>query len=362
MNILYVNNSVHLCGDTKCILKLCRELNKKNKIVLASNGGDLLPEFTDMGIKHYEIKDPSITNIFSILVNIFKIIKIVKRENIQLIHSHHRLTTFISKIASFFTGVKVIHTQHSCIEDKYFLTKVALRKIDIISVSNSAKKILVDKCNLDKNKITTIYNTVEINSKKKTIDKGLVENKKKYFTVAQISRVVEYKGVYDFVEIAKAVTEINENIRFFLIGDGEELDNLREYVKNNNLEDHVFLLGSKDNIIEHLKYIDVVLLCSYREGLPLAPLEAFSQKVPVIATNIPGTCEEVINGVNGYLVPAKDIKGFSKRINELYEDKDLYKSLKKGAYRTFIMNFTSEKYIVSHLKFYKKILKEYKIR
>ena len=292
------------------------------------------------------------------MYNIAKIIKIVRKENIHLIHSHHRTTTFISKIASFFTRVRIIHTQHICIEDKYFFTRLALKNIDIISVSNSAKKVLVDKCRLDKKRITTIYNTVDINEENKSVDKALVESKKSFFTVAQISRVVDYKGIYDFVNIAKEVNERNKNIRFFLIGEGEELENLRNYIKENKLEEVVYLLGEKSNVIDHLKYIDLVLLCSHIEGLPLVPLEAFSQRVPVIATNIPGTNEEIINGVNGYLVPIKDIKTFSKRINELYEDSELYKSLKKGAYRTFAINFTSEKYILSHLKFYRKVLKK----
>ncbi len=359
MNILYVSNSVHLGGDTKCILKLCKELKSKNKIILASSGGKLLPDFLNMGIKHYTIKYTNMLNIFAMIFNIFKILEIVRKENIQLIHSHHRMTTVLSRIASFFIRVKVIHTQHVCIENKYFLTRLFLRNINIISVSNSAKDILINKCKLNKKNITTIYNTVEINNTNKNIDNILLEAKNKnYFIIAQVSRIIDYKGVYDFVDIAKEVISTNKIIRFFLIGEGEESERLRDYINKNNLEDYVFMLGSKDNVIEHLKYVDLLLLCSYVEGLPLAPIEAFSQRIPVVATNIPGTCEEIINGINGYLAPVKDINSFAKRINEIYYNVELYKSLKKGAYRTFAQNFTSEKYINSHLKFYKKVLKE----
>lgn len=358
MNILYINNSVHLGGDTKCVLKLCRELKDKNKIIVASSGGELLPEFISIGIKHYTIKEANIFNIFAIIFNIFKIVKIVNRENIQLIHSHHRMTSVISKIVALFTRVKVIHTQHLCLEDKFLLTSLSLKNTNIISVSNSARDILIKRCNLNKKKITTIYNTVEVYNKNKTIDKILLDAKNKgYFTIGQIGRIIDYKGVHDFVDIAKEVISINKNVKFFLIGDGDESEKLKIYIKKNNLEDHVFMLGNKDNVIEHLKYLDLLLLCSYVEGLPLAPIEAFSQGIPVVATNIPGTCEEIVNGVNGYLIPVKDIKSFAKMINELYYDEELYKALKKAAYRSFIQNFTAEKYISSHLKFYKKVLK-----
>ncbi|MGG7213262.1 hypothetical protein ACQPUY_06535 [Clostridium nigeriense] len=56
MNILYINNSLHLTDDTKCILKLCKELKNKNKVIVASSGGELLHEFKSIGIRHYTIK------------------------------------------------------------------------------------------------------------------------------------------------------------------------------------------------------------------------------------------------------------------------------------------------------------------
>ena len=280
LNILYINNSVHLGGDTKCIFKLCKEMKNRNKVIVASSGGTLLKDFLKLGIKHYEIKNSSIFNIFYILLNIFKIKKIVREENIQLIHSHHRLTTFISKVVSFSTGVKVVHTQHVCINDKFFFTRLALRNIDIISVSDGAKNILVKDAKLDRNRITTIYNSVELENENKIVDSILVDKKKRYFTIAQVGRLVKHKGIYDLVNIAKEVIKTNENIRFFLIGDGEEHGRVKSYIKKNNLEDYVFMLGNKDNVIEHLKYVDLVVLCSYIEGLPLAPIEAFSQRIP----------------------------------------------------------------------------------
>lgn len=357
MNILYINNSLNLDDDTKCILKLCKELKNKNKIIVASSGGELVSEFINIGIKHYTIKR---SNILFIIFNIIRIIKIVNEEKIQLIHSHHRITSFISKIVSIFTGVKVIHTQHICLEDKSLLTRFTFKNTNIISVSNLVRNNLIKNYNLDKSKITTIYNAIEIYSKNEIIDKILLQSKEKgYFTIGQVGRNINYEGIYDFIDIAKEVISINNNVRFFLIGDGKEREEVRDYIKDKNLEDYVFTLVSKDKDkdIEHLKYMDLMLLCYYVEELPLTPIEAFSQRIPVVSANLPGTNEEIINGVNGYLVPIKDIKSFAKRINELYYDEELYKSLKRGAYRSYFQNYTIEKYISSHLKFYKKVLK-----
>ena len=339
MRILYLNNVMTVGGVTKCILKLCKELKDNNEIVVASHGGQLLDEFKSMGITHYEINDVENKHPINILSNIKKIINIVKHEEIEIIHSHHRMTTMIAKFVSKFTDVKVIHTQHLCIEDKFKLTKVALNNIQTITVSESAKRILETKSNLDGKNITTIYNTIEVENKNKSVDERLKQLKEAgYFIISQVSRVIDYKGVYDFVDIAEITVKENENIRFVFIGDGPEKDKLEEYIKQKKLQDYVFMLGSKDNVIEHLKYIDLLILCSYIEGLPLAPLEAFSQGIPVIATNIDGTNEEINDGQNGYLVNIKDIHRFKSYISKIYNEK-----------------FNNDIYIQKHIKLYKNL-------
>ncbi|WP_300382366.1 glycosyltransferase family 4 protein [Clostridium sp.] len=362
MNILYLNNSVHLGGDTRCILKLCKELKDNNKIIMASSGGVLISEFQKMGIRHYEIKNYktkylNIINIVNIIFAIIEIIKIVKKEKIDIIHSHHRMTTLMSKIASKFASVKVIHTQHLCIKNKFYLTRISLRNIKTITVSEGAKEILKRRCKLDKNNITTIYNSIEIECENKEIDSKLLKLKEKgFFLVAQVSRIIDYKGVYDFVDVAEKTVKINKNIRFLLIGEGEEGEKLNRYIKEKDLDGYVYMLGSKDNVIEQLKYIDLILLCSYIEGLPLVPLEAFSQGIPVIATNIVGTNEEIIDGENGFLVKEKDIEGFTENIIDIFENRELYNYLKGNAYRTFNEKFTVDKYISGHISLYNQVL------
>ena len=356
MRILYLNNVMTVGGVTKCILKLCKELKDNNEIVVASHGGQLLDEFKSMGITHYEINDVENKHPINILSNIKKIINIVKHEEIEIIHSHHRMTTMIAKFVSKFTDVKVIHTQHLCIEDKFKLTKVALNNIQTITVSESAKRILETKSNLDGKNITTIYNSIEVENKNKSVDERLKQLKEAgYFIISQVSRVIDYKGVYDFVDIAEITVKENENIRFVFIGDGPEKDKLEEYIKQKKLQDYVFMLGSKDNVIEHLKYIDLLILCSYIEGLPLAPLEAFSQGIPVIATNIDGTNEEINDGQNGYLVNIKDIHRFKSYISKIYNDKKLLENLKDNSYKIYNEKFNNDIYIQKHLKLYKNL-------
>lgn len=357
MNILYINRGMGLGGVEKCILQLTKEFKEENKIIVASMGGELTEELKKLDIKHYTIMNTDSKNPFNILKNLLIIYKIVKKEEIDIIHSHHRMTTLLSKTVSKFIKVKLMHTQHLCIEDKFKLTNFALKNIQTITVSEAAKKILIEKADLERRNITTIYNTIEITNSNKIVDSRLLSLKEQgYFIAAQISRLVDYKGIYDFIEVVKKTSSENGRIKFVLLGDGPELKNINEVIKKENLEDFIYLLGPKDNVIEHLKYIDILLLCSYIEGLPLTPLEAFSQGVPVIATNIDGTNEEIEDGYNGYLAEIKDVETFKEKILKLYNDKVGYNCMKSNCIETFNIKFNNKIYYDAHLKAYKELL------
>lgn len=360
-NILYLTNSVHLGGDTKCILKLCKELKKNrefNNIIIASKGGVLLEEFYKIGVKHYTIKP--VRDKINLISNVLKIIDIVKKEKIDIIHSHHRMTTLLAKIVSKFVKVKVIHTQHLCIEDKFKLTNVALSNVPVIAVSNSAKNVLVKKSKLKPELITTIYNTIEVECNNNEIDEQLIKLKQdSNFIIAQISRAIDYKGVYDYLNIAKEVSKIDSTIKFLFIGDGVELNNMKQFVLENNLQDTAYLLGSKNNVIEYLKNIDLFLLCSYIEGLPLSPIEAFSQGIPVIATNIDGTNEVVSNNNNGFLVEPRDIETFVEKILYLKNHNEELKKFGNNAKESYLNLFNQEIYIEKHIAIYDRVLNQY---
>lgn len=352
MNILYINNVMNVGGIEKCIIMLSKELKKNHKIYVASNGGPLVNELDLLGIEHFMIENTDSKNIKTIIRNLIILEKIIREKNIDIVHSHHRMTTLYVKLLSFWGKFKVIHTQHLCIEDKYYTTKLTLSNLPIITVSNGAKKSLVDHYKLKDKNISTIYNTVDTKCSNNYHPLLVKFNSNKKFVIAHVSRLVDYKGVYDFLEIANRLVSQKYDFMFVIFGDGPEKENMIQYIQNHNLEDNVFLLGNNSDIISQLKMIDLLLLCSYIEGLPLVPLEAFSQGVPVIGTDIGGTNEEIIDGVNGYLVNVKDIDRFIDKILELYNDSELFNKMKENAMTTFNDKFTSDKYIMGHMDYY----------
>lgn len=357
MKVMYLTRDISVGGVTKCIYNLCKNKAEDVVPIICASGDDLRADFLALGIDCHTIPDVERRNPFVLLSTLGKIRKLLKREQIMLIHSHHRMTTLLAKLAVVGTPVKVIHTQHLNIQDKYYFTGLALANLPTICVSEAAKQILVEKSQLAPQNIHTIYNTIDPQTSNGDIDTRLAQAKEAgFFTVVQVSRLVDYKGVFEFLEIAEKVASHQPQIKFFLIGDGPERENLQQKIKQSNLEDTVFLLGNKPNVLKQLEAVDLMLLCSMIEGLPLAPIEAFYLGIPVIGSNIDGTSEEVEDGRNGYLIPQKETTTFAEKIVYLAENPEIYQGMKREAKKTFEEKFTEADYLSKHHDFYQQVL------
>lgn len=345
-------------GVQKCIYMLSKHFikDKDHSIYIASSGGEYIDELEELGVKHIKIFNPENKNPIKTLKNIWEIYRTVKENSIDIIHSHHRMTTLYAKIVSKISRVKVVHSAHLYTEDKVKLTNLTLKNIPVISVSNGVREGLIEVYGIKKDSITTIYNTVEFNQTSKTVYGKIIEERDKgNFIVASVSRLEPVKGLDLLLKTALMLKEYKD-IKFFLIGDGSLKEQFQEYIVNNHLEDNVLLLGKVPNIKDYLKYIDVVVQCSYREGFGLSVAEAASVGVPSIATDIHGLNEVIIDNYNGILIPTGSEEKIADAILKLYNDKTLLKRLGENGVKHFNSNFTKNKHYDGHLNFYKNLI------
>ncbi|RIL27232.1 glycosyltransferase, partial [Staphylococcus equorum] len=152
--------------------------------------------------------------------------------------------------------------------------------------------------------------------------------------VTFIGRLVEEKGVLDYLESFNKLT--SKNIKFIVIGalheserDLNTVKKLEKYKNNKN----IIFTGKISNVNEYLALSDIFCLPSYREGMPRSIIEAMAMKNAIIATNIRGSREEVINEETGYLVPLKSSKFIANKIDELANDKIMLEQFKESGYR-----------------------------
>lgn len=147
--------------------------------------------------------------------------------------------------------------------------------------------------------------------------------------VVFIGRLEPWKGIQTLLDVARIVGKERRDVNFIIVGDGS----LMRYVRNNSssFNDHIRVLGQVPHtmIPSLLSETTVLVLPSYVEGLPTVCLEALAAGVPMVASNVGGVPEVVLDGETGYLFPPGDTRVCSKRILELLSDETLRKGMGK---------------------------------
>jgi glycosyltransferase involved in cell wall biosynthesis len=123
-----------------------------------------------------------------------------------------------------------------------------------------------------------------------------------------------------FLYAARRVREYHPNARFVLAGEGELLETYRAFAAQLNLETEAFFIGRCADVAEVLSVSDVCVLSSKAEGFSNSILEYMAAARPVVATDVGGAREQIVEGETGYLVVAGDAEAMADRIINLLED------------------------------------------
>ena len=161
-NVLFLTRTMKLGGTENVILQLCEILKPQvNKIVVCSCGGVNVEKLQKMGIKHYMIPDIEEKSLKTFLTTYKVISKIVKKESITVIHTHHRMAAFYAQIIKYRYRVPVICSVHGEFYDKKLLTKVAYGHSQIVACGEKVRENLVDWFGLKKDRVVVLRNAVE---------------------------------------------------------------------------------------------------------------------------------------------------------------------------------------------------------
>lgn len=357
-NLLYFTRTMGLGGTEKVVLQLCEIMKGDvNKIIVCSCGGVNVEKLKELGIKHYYIPDIEKKGLKTI-VTVIKILReIIKNEDIDIIHTHHRMAAFYAKIIKFKNKLIYIHNSHNTFYDKKLLTKLALKNVNVVAVGKKVKDNLCDYYGIAEEKVDVIYNGIESFNKTVLELDILKEYKNKgYFLVGNIGRLSEQKGMKYFVEAIPKILKSNAKIKFFIVGDGEDREELETLVKSMNLSNDVFLLGYRNDIQNIISQLDLIVLSSLWEGLPLTPIEAFSVGKTIIATAVDGTVEIIDDNINGILISPRSSDEIADNIIKLYENPDKIREMEEKAIVKFYEIFSYDKLKECYRAYYKKVL------
>lgn len=201
----------------------------------------------------------------------------------------------------------------------------------VVSVSQGCKNMILKNVNISPQKIVVIPNIIDFEDiQKKSLEKIEDNLFDKYFiNIVSIGRLSPEKGMINCVLACKQLIDLGYRIKWFLIGDGVEYENIKTEIKKNKLEDNVFLLGRKKNPYSYLRHADIYVHPSYVESMSITVLEAMCLDKTLVVSRSIGPSEFIRDGENGLLVDAS-VDGIVNGVKELIDNKELYNKLNHG--------------------------------
>ena len=238
---------------------------------------------------------------------VFRLVAILKKQSIDVVHTHHIGPLIYGGIAARLAGLRVVHTEH----DAWHLSGARRSKVQSL-INKVVKPVFVADANLValavKSAIPTIdpiviHNGVDA-EKFAPGDKqaarrrlGLPADRK---IIGCAARLEPVKG---HSVLLKALSLMPNDVDLVLAGDGSLYQELRAMAAALDIAPRVHFLGRVDDMVTFHQAQDVFCLASEKEGLPLSPLEAQAAGCPVVLTDV-GGCGEAVCPDTGYLVPA----------------------------------------------------------
>src|SRR3989338_6208181 len=358
INILYVITKLELGGAQKHLLSLITNSDKSkyNIFLFTAQEGLLLNDA--LAISGLSIKTSSnLTrpiNFFKDLLALLEIYNFIKKHNIDIVHTHSSKAGIIGRLAAKLAKTKIIiHTVHGWSFNDYqpFSLRIFFLCLERFVAQFTNALIVVSYSDREKglrnhigkdNKYMLIRYGINLN-KFKANDCQIKEElglNKDDLVVGMISCLKPQKSPGDFIKLAYLVNKTIADVKFILIGDGILRKGIERLILKFKLQKQVTLLGWRNDIPAVLSAIDIFVLTSLWEGLPITALEAIASLKPVVATDTGGISEIIQEGKTGFLVPPRDMNNMAEKLKMLLGDESLRRRIAQKARDSLNHDFT----------------------
>jgi len=368
MKVLFFISSKGCYGAENMVLNLASALDKMqvNVIVgafwnLHNTNFDFIEKANKIGLKTKILKCRGQIDFRAVS----ELRKFFKEQGVTIVHSHGYKSNIYSYLAAINTGVKRVATCHNWVSKKMImkvyemLDKLVLSKFDgVVCVSNDVKKQLSGFSQLSE-KIYLIENGIDVSRfsvEKDTKRKFSFFNIKEYEIIAgTVGRISPEKGHEYLIKAFKLVSEEMPDCKLMIVGDGVLRESLELLARSLEIEDKVIFTGKRDDVPELLNLMDIFVLPSLTEGMPMALLEAMAAKKTIISTDVGSIPKMIQNDFSGLLVKPGDTAGLASAIKSLIQNKPKALELGNSAFAKVSENFSSEVMAEKYFEIYRSI-------
>lgn len=280
----------------------------------------------------------------------------------HILHTHSSKTGMLGRLAARMAGVPVVvHTVHGfafpfassrLVYSIYFLVEfIGARFCDALIVLNeSDRRIAVDQLKMKADKVRLIPNGVRLQGlarakgeARSRIRQAVFEADDETLCVGMVGRLWRQKNPGCLLEAAKKVLARAERpVKFFFIGDGELREELDQSIVAAGLQGRITVLGWRTDVPRLLSALDIFVLPSRWEGMPLAILEAMASGLAVVVSDIPGNHDLVEHEVDGLLFESEDADGLAGQLLRLVVEGDFRNTLALAARTKVVEHYQLE--------------------
>lgn len=283
----------------------------------------------------------------------------------DLIHTWLFAADAYGRAAGMATGTKHFVCGLRCVDPwksgyELMIDRRLARGTDRIVANSPGVRDFYIKKGLPAEKMTVIHNAaVPVESSPRTTRRQLLDRlglPDDARLIGIIGRFWPQKRIKDAIWATDLLKVVRDDIHLLVIGDGPQRDRLLKYRRQVEITDKVHFLGERSDVADLLPHFDVLWSTSGYEGQSNAVMEAMSAGVPVVATDIPGTRDLVVEGQTGYLVPVGDRAALARAAQRVIDNPQLAERLGQASRERMATEFSLAKMIDSYARLYDEVL------
>lgn len=351
-------------GSKSQLLALIGRLQKNYQVKLVCLlEGPVAQEARKLG---YQVKVFPMKAIFDLRA-VFWLKSFITKEAVDLVHTHGVRANFCGRLAAQWAGKAIVTTVHSSTRHDYvdsvkrhFYTSFDNLTLGmahrLIAVSGALAQELRER-GAAQDKVVIIPNGIELALFESVYRQAKQPLAGTDAVVGTIGRMVGVKDQKTFLAAAAIVLKASPKTRFYLVGDGPLREELELQAKNLGLAEQITFTGFRRDIPELMAKMDVFVLSSLMEGLPITLLEAMALGRPVVVTKVGGMPEVVKDGQTGYLVPPEDHLLMAEAILKIIANPTLGAAMGESGRRQAEENYTFEHMAARYSDQYEELLR-----
>jgi lipopolysaccharide heptosyltransferase II len=363
VKILQILPELNVGGVETGTVELARNLVKLGiKAVVVSAGGGLVKELTEAGVIHYQLPVDK-KSFFNILKMIPELVKIIQKEEIDIVHARSRVPAWIAYFACRRTARPLITTCHGYYSRHLFSYPMGWGKF-VICPSQIIAKHMIEDFGVPQERIRLIPRSVDLERfRYRPPEKKKLEE----FNVGMIARITPLKGHLDFIKAMAKVSRSIPRFKIWIVGDappskGAYKEQVQVLVRRLGLWHCTEFLGNQRDVQAILANLDLMVLATTtHEAFGRVIIEAQAAGVPVVATRIGGVIDIIEDGKTGLLVPPSDPSGIAEAALRIFNDRQLARTLAENAYEKVKEKYTTDLLVKKTAQVYKEATGSFKV-